>query len=165
MLGPFVFQRRAVVTPAVAPLDYVSILDGLCAALREVAHIFDHPLEALLSPELARSERLVPIGSEDWPHEAEFYNFMDNAWICMAYCMHRFRSTASPIKRLMADILLVTARIAYARELVFQPWGPGQLKTFVDVQRVAEAAALAAAPHSHPTPSPRHIAPTTIVMA
>jgi hypothetical protein len=73
MLGPFVFQRRAVVTPAVAPLDDVSILDGLCAALREVAHIFDHPLEALLSPELARSERLVPIGSEDWPHEAEFY--------------------------------------------------------------------------------------------
>ena len=51
----------------------MSILDGLCASPGEVAHIFDHPLEALLDPELARSEKLVPVGSEDWPYEEELY--------------------------------------------------------------------------------------------
>jgi hypothetical protein len=54
-------------------MDDVSILDGLCAAPGEVAHIFDHLLEAVLNRELARSERLMPIGSEDWPYEAELY--------------------------------------------------------------------------------------------
>jgi coenzyme A diphosphatase NUDT7 len=68
-----VSQHKIVVTPVVALLDDVSILDNLRAAPREVAHIFDHPLEALLDPELARSEKLVPIGSEDWPYEAELY--------------------------------------------------------------------------------------------
>ena len=57
----------------VAFLDDESILDGLRAAQGEVAHIFDHPLEALLDPELARGEKLVSIGSEDWPCEAGLY--------------------------------------------------------------------------------------------
>ena len=73
MLDPFVSQYKVVVTPVVALLDDVSILDGLRAAPGEVAHIFTHPLEALLDPELARSEKLVPMGSEDWPYEAELY--------------------------------------------------------------------------------------------
>ena len=51
----------------------MEILDGLRAAPGEVAHIFDHPLEALLDPELARGEKLVSVGSEDWPYEAELY--------------------------------------------------------------------------------------------
>ena len=72
-LEPFVSQYKVVVTPVVALLDDVSILDGLRASPGEVAHIFDHPLEALLDPELARSEKLVPVGSEDWPYEEELY--------------------------------------------------------------------------------------------
>jgi coenzyme A diphosphatase NUDT7 len=72
-LDPFVSQHRVVVTPVVALLDDVSMLDGLRAAPGEVAHIFDHSLEALLDPELARGEKLVSIGSEDWPYEAELY--------------------------------------------------------------------------------------------
>jgi coenzyme A diphosphatase NUDT7 len=163
-LDLFVSQHKVVVTPVIAFLDDVSILDGLRAAPGEVAHIFDHPLEALLDPELARGEKLVPIGSEDWPYEAELYNFTDNAWIGTTYRLHRFRSTASPIKGLTADILLATARIAYAREPVFQPWGPGQLKTFAEMQRAVEAAALAAAAsHSLPTLPPREVAPTTTI--
>ena len=60
----------------IAFLDDIAVLDGLRAALGEVARIFDHPLEAMLEPELAlapeREEEtaLVPLGSDDWPYEA-----------------------------------------------------------------------------------------------
>ena len=177
-----------------------------------MAHVFDYPLEVLLDPELAHSEKLMPVGSEDWPYEAELYvsprhfcahmcrqltvavsfavsfvgqNFKDNDWIGTTYHLHRFRSTASPIKRLTADILVrhtpflslcgllivifkqvTTTRIAYAREPVFQQWGPGQLKTFEEIQLAVEAAAIAAAAsHSYPTLSHGHVAPTTIIRA
>jgi hypothetical protein len=63
------------VTPVIAFLDDVAVLDGLRAAPGEVARIFDHPLEALLDPELVREEEtpLVPLGSEDWPYEVELH--------------------------------------------------------------------------------------------
>ncbi|KAI0297261.1 hypothetical protein B0F90DRAFT_1811158 [Multifurca ochricompacta] len=160
-LEPFVSQYRLVVTPVVALLDDISVLDGLRAAPGEVAHIFDHPLEALLEPELARKEQLVPLGSENWPYEAEFHNFTDASWLGGTYRMHRFRSTASPVKGLTADILLETVKIAYGRETVFQRWGPGQLKTFAEVQRAVEAATTL----SQPTPPPGHIVPATVVSA
>ena len=72
-LEPFVSQYRVMVTPVIAFLDDVAVLEGLRAAPGEVARIFDHPLEALLDPELVREEEtpLVPLGSEDWPYEAE----------------------------------------------------------------------------------------------
>jgi coenzyme A diphosphatase NUDT7 len=66
-LDLFVSQHKVIVTPVVALLDDVSIIDGLRAAPGEVAHIFDHPLEALLDPELAWGEKLVLVGTEDWP--------------------------------------------------------------------------------------------------
>ncbi|KAI0249909.1 NUDIX hydrolase domain-like protein [Lactifluus subvellereus] len=160
-LDPFVSRNDLVVTPVVALLDGVSVLEGLCAAPGEVAHIFDHPLEALLDPELARSEALVLLGSEDWPYEAELHNFTDAAWFGSTYRMHRFRSTASPVKGLTADILLGTARIAYARETVFQRWGPGQLRTFAEVRRAMEAVAT----HSQLPPPTGLVVPTTTVNA
>ena len=50
------------------------MLEALRAEPSEVARIFDHPLEALLDPELVRGEEgLVPIGSEDWPYEEELH--------------------------------------------------------------------------------------------
>ncbi|KAH9029876.1 NUDIX hydrolase domain-like protein [Lactarius pseudohatsudake] len=167
-LDPFVSQYKVIVTPVVALLDDVSILDDLRAAPGEVAHIFDHPVEALLDPELARDEKLVPVGSEDWPYESGLYNFTDGPWLGTTYRMHRFRSTASPVKGLTADILLATARIAYAREPVFQRWGPGQLRTYAEVQRAVETAAVAAVVTSSPLqlmPSPGHVTPTTTVRA
>ena len=56
-------------------LDDISVLEGLRAGPGEVARIFDHPLEALLDPELLHysEEKLVPLGSEDWPYETEFH--------------------------------------------------------------------------------------------
>lgn len=72
-LEPFVSVFKVVVTPVVAYLEDVSVLEALRAAPSEVARIFDHPLEALLDPELAREEGLVPIGSEDWPYEEELH--------------------------------------------------------------------------------------------
>jgi peroxisomal coenzyme A diphosphatase NUDT7 len=62
-----------VVTPVVAFLHDLSVLEELRAAPGEVAHIFDHPLEALLDPELARKEALVPLDSEHWPYEEELH--------------------------------------------------------------------------------------------
>lgn len=58
----------------IAFLDDISVLEELRAAPREVACMFDHPLEALLDPELLRdSEKLVPLGSEHWPYETELH--------------------------------------------------------------------------------------------
>ena len=75
-LEPFVSPNRVLVTPVIAFLDDVSVLEELRAAPGEVARIFDHPLEALLDPELLRDleeEKLVPLGSEDWPYETELH--------------------------------------------------------------------------------------------
>ena len=75
-LEPFVSQYRVHVTPVIAFLDDVAVLDGLRAAPGEVARIFDHPLEALLDPELARGGQettLAPLGSDDWPYETELH--------------------------------------------------------------------------------------------
>jgi peroxisomal coenzyme A diphosphatase NUDT7 len=74
-LEPFVSPNRVLVTPVIAFLDDISVLEDLRAAPGEVARIFDHSLEALLDPELLRDseEKLVPLGSEDWPYETELH--------------------------------------------------------------------------------------------
>jgi coenzyme A diphosphatase NUDT7 len=74
-LEPFVSPNRVLVTPVIAFLDDISVLEELRAAPREVARIFDHPLEALLDPELLHDseEKLVPLGSEDWRYETELH--------------------------------------------------------------------------------------------
>ena len=58
-MGPHGLHDRPIRLPAqvVVLLDDVSILDGLDAALGEVAHVFDCPLEALPDPELAHGEK------------------------------------------------------------------------------------------------------------
>ena len=53
-------------TPLLALLDDVSVMEGLCAAPCEVSHLFDLLPETLFDPELASKEMLVPLGSEDW---------------------------------------------------------------------------------------------------
>ncbi|KAH9988992.1 NUDIX hydrolase domain-like protein, partial [Russula vinacea] len=164
-LEPFVSPKGLLVTPVIAFLDDVAVLDGLRAAPGEVACIFDHPLEAMLEPELllkregarARGACACAAGSDDWPYETELHNFTDVPWLGSMYRMHRFRSTASPVKGLTADILLASAGIAYARESVFQRWGPGQWRTFGEVQRGLEAVATPV----RFTPPPGHVVPTT----
>jgi hypothetical protein len=103
-LEPFVSPNRVLVTPVIAFLGDISVLEELRAAPREVARIFDHPLEALLDPELLRDseEKLVPLGSEDWPYDTElhvsyllyplayffrsFFPFLFGAHLCRLWC-------------------------------------------------------------------------------
>ncbi|KAH9955375.1 NUDIX hydrolase domain-like protein [Lactifluus volemus] len=159
-LDPFVSRYMVVVTPVVAFLDDLSVLEELRAAPGEVAHIFDHPLEALLDPELVRKEALVLLDSEHWPYEEELHNFTDALWLGSIYRLHRFRSTASPVKGLTADILMEIANIAYARDAAFERWGPGQLKSFEEIQQ-----AISACSQPHWQPLPGNVAPTATVLA
>ncbi|THH16665.1 hypothetical protein EW146_g4007 [Bondarzewia mesenterica] len=129
-LRPFMSPYRLLVTPVVAILDDLAVLEGLQASAGEVEHIFDHPLEALLNPTIARKEPLVSIGSEHWPYETELHNTTDSRIATLGnttYRMHRFRSAASAIKGLTADILILAAEIAFEKKPTFERWGPGQL--------------------------------------
>jgi coenzyme A diphosphatase NUDT7 len=99
-LEPFVSPKGVLVTPVIAFLDDVGVLDGLQAAPGEVACIFDHPLEAVLEPELLVCEggegqgegeealALVPRGSDDWPYEAELHvsSFYFGCYLCLSHC-------------------------------------------------------------------------------
>lgn len=38
-----------------------------------MAHIFSHPLEAILDPAMAQKENLVSPGTEDWIYDTEFH--------------------------------------------------------------------------------------------
>ncbi|GLB40679.1 putative NUDIX domain containing protein [Lyophyllum shimeji] len=145
VLEPFISLYKIVVTPVVAVLTCPSLLDELKAQASEVECIFTHPLRALLDPSLARSEPLVERGTEDWPYEEDLYNTSDTAVPLlgnMVYRMHRFRSSASPIKGLTADILIKTAQIAYDSETTYPRYACGQLQTFGEISRwVVESAA------------------------
>ncbi|OJA16764.1 hypothetical protein AZE42_10376 [Rhizopogon vesiculosus] len=100
------------------------ILSSLTPSLTEVDRIFDHPLEAMLDPQLIlnNGEPLVGEG-EDWPYGAgEVHNTTDvrfDAYDGLIYRMHRFRTCASPIKGLTADILTSVAELAYGRKPVY----------------------------------------------
>ena len=73
VLRPFISLSRLLVTPVVALLTDISVLETLHPSLGEVEVIFDHPLEAILDPSLSSSEHLVALNSEQWPSDAEFY--------------------------------------------------------------------------------------------
>jgi coenzyme A diphosphatase NUDT7 len=72
-LEPLFSSSRMVVTPVVAVLTDLTVLDGLKASAGEVAKIFDHPLQALLDPRLAKDEPLVHKATENWPYDPEFH--------------------------------------------------------------------------------------------
>jgi hypothetical protein len=76
------------------------------------------------------------------------------------YRMHRFRTSASPVKGLTADILVISlhfsdnsqlltsylftyfqmkvAEVAYAKPTVYERYAPGQLKGIVDVVKAIQ---------------------------
>ncbi|TDL16497.1 hypothetical protein BD410DRAFT_795352 [Rickenella mellea] len=135
LLRPFVSLHKLLVTPVVAYLSDLSVLENLSPSDGEVDRIFDHPLEAILDPSLAAHLKLVPRGSEHWPYDTEYHNSTVHPWFADAtYRMHRFRSTASPIKGLTADILITAAEIGYGRSAEYDRWGPGQPCSFADIQ-------------------------------
>ncbi|KAI0073697.1 hypothetical protein K474DRAFT_1720234 [Panus rudis PR-1116 ss-1] len=146
VLRPFTSSSRLLVTPVVALLTDLTVLSTLKRNESEVDRIFDHPLEAILDPgpeALADDlERLVEKGSEDWPYEDEYHNHNDLVvpWLGNSgYRMHRFRSTASPIKGLTAEILITTASIAYDRLPSYEHFAPSQFTTFKEILRYLDA--------------------------
>jgi hypothetical protein len=121
------------VTPVVAFLDDATVIERLTPSPDEVERIFDYPLEAFLDPTLAMGEKLVEIGSEDWPYSEELYNFSDSIIQSLGnlcYRMHRFRSSSSPIKGLTADIMLSVAAIAFGKPPTIATHAPGQPTDF-----------------------------------
>lgn len=161
----------------IAVLTDPSILDNLKPSEAEVDRIFDHPLQAILDPSLAAKEQLVPKGSDDWPYvDAEYHvctfhpSFtLSHRWIQnhtdvplpwlgdSVYRMHRFRSTASPVKGLTADILvsyplmkifidliffqIKTVKIAYAGNTTFEAYSPNQVVGFNAISRLLSLSA------------------------
>ncbi|KAJ7583610.1 NUDIX hydrolase domain-like protein [Mycena floridula] len=132
-LEPFVSLHKLVVTPVVAFLANPTILDDLKAAEDEVAHIFNHRLDALLDPSIMRGEPIAEKSSENWIYHEEFYQFSDHIVPTHAnnmYRNNRFRSCASPVKGLTADMLITTAEIAFAKPPTFERYAPGQIYAF-----------------------------------
>ncbi|TFK38078.1 NUDIX hydrolase domain-like protein [Crucibulum laeve] len=142
LLEPFPFFKL-LVTPVVAVLtDPSSVLPQLKPNEGEVDRIFSYPLEGVLDPNLAREEsELVPLGSEDWPFEEEFHNWSDYIVSKLGnttYRMHRFRTCASNINGLTADILTATAEIAYAKTTVYERYAPDQPRDYKTVLGAVE---------------------------
>ncbi|KAF8150735.1 hypothetical protein B0H34DRAFT_730011 [Crassisporium funariophilum] len=136
LLEPFISLHKLVVTPVVSFLTEPDIVKNLKAAEGEVSHIFSHRLEAILDPNLAKRGPLVSIGSEDWPYDSDVYNTSDSNVPMlgnMTYRMHRFRTSASPIKGLSADILIKIAEIAFAKSTTYDRDALGQLRSFADL--------------------------------
>ncbi|KAF9000639.1 NUDIX hydrolase domain-like protein [Cyathus striatus] len=132
-LEPFISLHKLIVTPVVAFLTRPEILNELKASEGEVSRIFNHPLNALLEPSISQSESLVQIGSDDWPYSNEYHNTTDSVVLMLGnttYRMHRFRSSASPIKGLTSDILIKTAEIAYGRPPLYERYASDQLRDF-----------------------------------
>jgi hypothetical protein len=75
LLRPFIAWTRSLVlvTPVVALLTDLNILNKLTPCEGEVDLIFTHPLAAMLDPSLGAPEPLVPLNSEHWPSDVEFY--------------------------------------------------------------------------------------------
>lgn len=134
-LEPFISIHRVFVTPIIAFLAQPVILRSLKASEAEVSLIFSHPLEAILDPTLVNRETLVAIGSDDWPYQSDVHNTNDSVVHNSTYRMHRFRTSASPIKGLTADILIKTAEIAYATSTTYDRYAPEQLQSFADISR------------------------------
>jgi len=136
-LEPFISLHKLFVTPIIAFLAQPAILNSLKASEAEVAHIFSHPLEAILDPTLVNRKTLVAVGSNDWPYQSDVYSTGDAVvqMLNTPYRMHRFRTSASPIKGLTADILIKTAEIAFARPTTYDRYAPEQLRNFADIAR------------------------------
>ncbi|KIM39037.1 hypothetical protein M413DRAFT_75217 [Hebeloma cylindrosporum] len=136
ILEPHPF-RHLIVVPVVALLTDNSILRQLKNREKEVEHIFSHPLEAILDPQLAGSicgeysnahgkdvkigERLVEHGSEHWPHESKYQHHKDyvvQALGGMTYRLQRFQTSASPITGTTADILVSVHNSSAIRILI-----------------------------------------------
>ncbi|KLO08787.1 hypothetical protein SCHPADRAFT_858627 [Schizopora paradoxa] len=147
ILRPFVSLYGLLVSPVVCFLSDASLVDNLVASESEVERIFEHPLEAIINPNILNEEGssevaqslLAEKGSDDWPYADDLHNTTDSDWIDGSkYRMHRFRSKAYAIKGLTSDILIKTAEVAYGQEPTYDRWAPGQFKSFLNIASLME---------------------------
>lgn len=61
------------VTPVVALLTDLTLLNSLVPNINEVDAIFEHPVEAVLDPSIAKDMQLVEKGSEHWPYQDDLH--------------------------------------------------------------------------------------------
>ncbi|KAG9091882.1 methyltransferase protein [Ceratobasidium sp. 370] len=145
LLTPFLSLYKLAVTPVVAILTDLSVLDTLRPNPDEVDEIFDHPLEAILSPGLVASIGTSPSrplsehGGPSWPYQSEFHDTTDAQWWRGTwYRMHRYRSTTTPIKGLTSDILILAAQIAYDRDTDYERYAKNQATFATSVEWAME---------------------------
>ncbi|CAE6343277.1 Nudix hydrolase 11 Short=AtNUDT11 [Rhizoctonia solani AG-1 IB] len=134
LLSPFVSYYKLAVTPVIAFLSDLALLDHLKPNPEEVEEIFDHPLEAILSPELAATlaprpgRPLSECGSEKWRYEPEYHHMKDSTWLHgSSYRMHKFRTVTTPISGLTSDILILAAKIAYVRNTDYERYAENHI--------------------------------------
>lgn len=141
ILEPHAFHSLAV-TPVVALLTNSQILNSLQNEKREVDHIFTHPLKAIIDPTLAAAEPLVVHGSDYWTFDTKYHNHQDYVAQKLGgliYRMHCFQTSASPIRGLTSDILIQTAKVAYAENTTYDRFAKHQLKTFAEMDAYLKA--------------------------
>ncbi|KAL0067825.1 hypothetical protein AAF712_004993 [Marasmius tenuissimus] len=132
-LEPVLSLHKIIVTPVVAYLQDPRVLETLRPCEGEVARIFTFPFEAVLDPGVLVEvgEPLVGKGTEDWGYEEDLHHWEDNVVAQLndtCYRYHRFRSSASPVTGLSADILIKAAQIAYhPRKPTYNPIAPDQI--------------------------------------
>ncbi|ELU40774.1 NUDIX domain-containing protein [Rhizoctonia solani AG-1 IA] len=156
VLTPFVSYYKLAVTPVIAFLSDLSLLEHLKPNPEEVDEIFDHPLEAILSPELAASlapkpgRLLSERGSEKWRYEPEYH--VRQIIYQGQYRMHKFRSVTTPISGLTSDIL-VAAKIAYVRNTDYERYAENHVTPDIALGWAMEQHAEAARATSQPQAS------------
>jgi hypothetical protein len=114
-MPPFPSLYRIIVTPVVAILSNLSVLDSLKPNPGEVDDIFDHPLEACPCMSIARSEnsirfkafldptimndepKLSPPNSDKWPYPEEL-------WVCHIVDAYLTTRTSSLMRVLHAEL-------------------------------------------------------------
>ncbi|CAE6494092.1 unnamed protein product [Rhizoctonia solani] len=161
VLTPFLSLYRLAVTPVVAFLSDLTLLDHLTPNPDEVDEIFDHPLEAILSPELAaslapRPERpLSARGSAQWPYEEEYHRMKDSEWLRGSmYRMHKFRTITTPITGLTSEILIMASQIAYVRDTDYPRYPQGYATADVALGWAMEKHTADARARAEPQPPP-----------
>ncbi|CAE6354001.1 unnamed protein product [Rhizoctonia solani] len=136
-------------------------IDHLTPNPDEVDEIFDHPLEAILSPELAaslapRPERpLSARGSAQWPYEEEYHRMKDSEWLRGSmYRMHKFRTITTPITGLTSEILIMASQIAYVRDTDYPRYPQGYATADVALGWAMEKHTADARARAEPQPPP-----------
>ncbi|KAH6905882.1 hypothetical protein BKA70DRAFT_1107081 [Coprinopsis sp. MPI-PUGE-AT-0042] len=154
LLAPLPF-RQLLVRPVISFVTRPDlVLPLLKANPGEVDQIFLHPLEGILDPkpidladleslrsfdfgEVTPPSELTPQGGEYWPYDEEFHTFEDHAFESLGGHIvmrdHKFRTCASPVTGMTAEILILLAQATYDKSPTFSRYADGQIEDWGDM--------------------------------